>query len=96
MAQMANDPNMASKPESVREKIVMGKMSKFYEENCLMQQDSVKDGSLTVEKHVAAVAKELGGKIKVVKFVRYEKGEGIEKKADDFAAEVAAAAGLNK
>lgn len=96
MAQMANDPNMASKPESVREKIVMGKMSKFYEENCLMQQDFVKDGSLTVEKHVAAVAKELGGKIKVVKFVRYEKGEGIEKKADDFAAEVAAAAGLNK
>lgn len=96
MAQMANDPNMASKPESVREKIVMGKMSKFYEENCLMQQDFVKDGSLTVEKHVAAVAKELGGKIKVVKFVRYEKGEGIEKKVDDFAAEVAAAAGLNK
>lgn len=96
MAQMANDPNMASKPESVREKIVMGKMSKFYEENCLMQQDFVKDSSLTVEKHVAAVAKELGGKIKVVKFVRYEKGEGIEKKVDDFAAEVAAAAGLTK
>lgn len=94
MAQMANDPNMASKPESVREKIVMGKMSKFYEENCLMQQDFVKDSSLTVEKYVASVAKELGGKIKVVKFVRYEKGEGIEKKVDDFAAEVAAAAGL--
>ena len=49
-----------------------------------------------MEQHVAAVAKELGGKIQVVKFVRYEKGEGIEKKTDDFAAEVAAAAGLTK
>jgi len=96
MAQMANDPKMAAKPEKVREGIVMGKLRKYYEENCLLQQAFVKDGGVTVEQHVAAVAKELGGKIKVVKFVRYEKGEGIEKKADDFAAEVAAAAGLTK
>ena len=96
MAQMANDPKMASKPEKVREGIVMGKLNKYYEENCLLQQAFVKENKVSVEQHVAAVAKELGGTIKVVKFVRYEKGEGIEKKVDDFAAEVAAAAGLKK
>ena len=96
LALMANDPKMASKPEKVREGIVMGKMNKYYEENCLMQQAFVKENKVSVEQHVAAVAKELGGSIKVMKFVRYEKGEGIEKKADDFAAEVAAAAGLKK
>ncbi|MDD3164937.1 MAG: translation elongation factor Ts [Oscillospiraceae bacterium] len=91
---MANDPKMASKPEKVLEGIVTGKMNKFYEENCLMQQAFVKENKISVEKHVAEVAKQLGGKITVTKFVRYEKGEGIEKKQDDFAAEVAAAAGL--
>ena len=96
LALMANDPKMASKPEKVREGIVMGKMNKYYEENCLMQQAFVKENKVSVEQHVAAVAKELGGSIKVMKFVRFEKGEGIEKKADDFAAEVAAAAGLKK
>ena len=96
LALMANDPKMASKPEKVREGIVMGKMNKYYEENCLLQQAFVKENKISVEQHVAAVAKELGGSIQVVKFVRYEKGEGIEKKADDFAAEVAAAAGLKK
>ena len=96
LALMANDPKMASKPEKVRQGIVMGKMNKYYEENCLLQQAFVKENKMSVEQHVAAVAKELGGSIKVVKFVRYEKGEGIEKKVDDFAAEVAAAAGLTK
>ena len=91
---MANDPKMAGKPEKVLESIVNGKMNKFFEENCLMQQAFVKENKVSVEQHVAAVAKELGGKINVVKFVRFEKGEGIEKKVDDFAAEVAAAAGL--
>ena len=94
MVQMENDPKMANKPEQVREKIVMGKMNKFYSENCLLQQEFVKDSNVSVEQHVAAVAKELGGSIKVNSFVRFEKGEGIEKKQDDFAAEVAAAAGL--
>ena len=93
---MANDPKMAGKPEKVLENIVIGKMNKFYEENCLMQQAFVKENKISVEQHVAAVAKELGGKVKVCKFVRFEKGEGIEKKVDDFAAEVAAAAGLTK
>ena len=95
LAQMDNDPKMASKPLQVKEKIVMGKMGKFYEENCLMQMEFVKEKGVSVEQHVAAVAKELGGSIQVNSFIRYEKGEGIEKKVDDFAAEVAAAAGLN-
>ena len=96
LAQMANDPKMANKPEKVREGIVMGKLNKFYEENCLLQQAFVKENKISVEKHIAAVAKELGGSIELIKFVRYEKGEGIEKKVDNFAEEVAAAAGLKK
>ena len=52
MVQMENDPKMASKPEKVREKIVMGKLDKFYEENCLLQQEFVKDGSMTVEQYI--------------------------------------------
>ena len=85
-----------NKPEKVREGIVMGKLNKYYEENCLLQQAFVKENKISVEKHIEAVAKELGGSIKLVAFVRFEKGEGIEKKVDDFAAEVAAAAGLTK
>ena len=96
LALMANDPKMANKPEKVREGIVMGKLNKYYEENCLLQQAFVKENKISVEKHIEAVAKELGGSIKLVAFVRFEKGEGIEKKVDDFAAEVAAAAGLTK
>ena len=96
LAVMANDPKMANKPEKVREGIVMGKLNKYYEENCLLQQAFVKENKISVEKHIEAVAKELGGSIKLVAFVRFEKGEGIEKKVDDFAAEVAAAAGLTK
>ena len=96
LAVMANDPKMANKPEKVREGIVIGKLNKYYEENCLLQQAFVKENKISVEKHIEAVAKELGGSIKLVAFVRFEKGEGIEKKVDDFAAEVAAAAGLTK
>ena len=96
LAVMANDPKMANKPEKVREGIVMGKLNKYYEENCLLQQAFVKENKISVEKHIETVAKELGGSIKLVAFVRFEKGEGIEKKVDDFAAEVAAAAGLTK
>ena len=90
MAQMANDPKMAAKPEQVREKIVMGKLNKFYAENCLLQQAFVKDGSMSVEQYMASAAKALGGKVTFVDAVRFEKGEGIEKKQEDFAAEVAA------
>ena len=89
MAQMAADPKMANKPEQVIEKIVVGKLNKFYVENCLLQQEFVKDGQFSVEKYIASAAKALGGNVTFVDAVRFEKGEGIEKKEDDFAAEVA-------
>ena len=89
MVQMSNDPKMANKPEQVREKIVMGKMNKFYAENCLLQQEFVKDNSMTVEKYIASVAKAQGGTITFKDAVRFEKGEGIEKKQENFAAEIA-------
>lgn len=88
-AQMAEDPKMASKPEQVLAKIIDGKISKYYSENCLMEQEFVKDGELTVTKYVDGVAKTLGGKISVSKFVRFEKGEGIQKREENFADEVA-------
>lgn len=77
------------KPEKIAEKIVMGKLGKFFKENCLVDQVFVKDNDLTVAKYTEKVAKELGGDIKIVSFVRFEKGEGLEKRADDFADEVA-------
>jgi elongation factor Ts len=86
---MENDPKMANKPAQVREKIVEGKLNKFYSENCLLQQEFVKDNSLTVEKYLAAAAKSLGSEIKFLDAVRFEKGEGIEKKQENFAAEIA-------
>ena len=89
VAQMKEDPKMAGKPEQVLAKIVEGKMGKYFKENCLVEQQYVIDGDLTVAKYVANVAKELGGSIKIVEFVRFEKGEGIQKREDDFAAEVA-------
>ena len=89
MVQMENDPKMANKPEQVREKIVMGKLNKFYSENCLLQQEFVKDNNFTVEKYIASVAKAQGGTITFKNAVRFEKGEGIEKKEENFAAEIA-------
>ena len=92
MAQMAEDPKMASKPEQVRAKIAEGKVGKYYSENCLLEQAFVKDDKLTVAKYVEGAAKQLGGSITVAEYVRFERGEGIEKKADNFAEEVAAMA----
>ena len=89
MVQMENDPKMAGKPEQVREKIVMGKLNKFYSENCLLQQEFVKDNTMTVEKYIATAAKNLSGEIKFADAIRFEKGEGIEKKQENFAAEIA-------
>ena len=89
LAQMAEDPKMANKPAAVLEKIVEGKVGKYYSENCLVDQEFVKDGDFTVGKYVEKCAKELGGSIKVVDYVRYERGEGIAKKTDNFADEVA-------
>ncbi|GJN65721.1 translation elongation factor Ts [Faecalibacterium gallinarum] len=89
LAQMAGDPKTANKPEAVKAKMVEGKIKKFFKENCLVEQEFVKDGDLTVGQYTAKVAKELGGDIKIVKFARFQKGEGLEKRADDFASEVA-------
>ena len=89
LAQMDNDPKMAGKPAQVKEKIVMGKMNKFYAENCLLQQEFVKDNATTVGKYLNDAAKALGGTIAFKDAVRFEKGEGIEKKEENFAAEIA-------
>ncbi len=89
IAQMKEDPKMANKPDMVLGKIVEGKIGKYFKENCLVDQQFVMDGELTVGKYVEKTAKELGKDIKIISFVRFEKGEGIEKRVDDFAAEVA-------
>ena len=89
IAQMQQDPKMANKPQQVLEKIVEGKLGKYYENNCLLEQLYVKDDSMTVGKYVQSVAKELGGSITVTGFVRFDKGEGLEKREEDFAAEIA-------
>ena len=89
LVQMENDPKMASKPEKVKEGIVAGKLGKFYKENCLLQQEFVKDNAMTVEQYIASVAKTLGGTITFKNAVRFEKGEGIEKKQENFAEEIA-------
>ena len=93
MAQMAEDPKMASKPEQVKAKIAEGKVGKYYSENCLLDQAFVKDDKMTVKQYVDNAAKALGGSIKVVDYVRFERGEGVEKKVDNFAEEVASMAG---
>ena len=82
LAQMSEDPKMANKPEQVKVKIVEGKVGKYYSENCLLEQAFVKDDKLSVQGYVDAEAKKLGGSIKVVDVIRYERGEGIEKKGD--------------
>ena len=96
MAQIANDPKMAGKPEKVIEGAVVGRLNKELKEVCLLEQPYVKaeDGKQTVAQYVAQVAKENGANLSVKKFVRFETGEGLEKRVDDFAAEVAAQAGM--
>lgn len=89
LALIKNDPKNASKPEAVLEKMIIGKMRKYFEENCLVNQAFVKDGNLTVGQYVEQQAKAAGGSMALVAFVRFEKGEGIQKREDDFASEVA-------
>ena len=95
-AQIEADPKMAGKPEKVITGAVMGRLNKQLKEICLVDQAYVKaeDGKQTVAQYVAEVAKANGANISIKKFVRFETGEGLEKKVDDFAAEVAAQAGL--
>ena len=87
--QMKEDPKMANKPDNILANIVKGRLGKFYESNCLLEQAYVKDDSMSVSKYVASVAKELGGSIKVTGYVRYDKGEGIQKREEDYGAEIA-------
>lgn len=89
-AQLKEDPKMANKPEKVLNGIVKGKLNKFYKENCLLDQEFVKaEKHENVQQYVNSVAKKLGGDIKVTGFTRYAKGEGIEKKKENFADEIA-------
>ena len=92
VALMDNDPKMASKPAQVKEKIAQGKIAAFYKDICLLQQEFVRADLFKgdVAGYNADAAKKLGGKITFVNAIHYTKGEGIEKKVDDFAAEVAA------
>ena len=98
VALMDNDPKMASKPQAIKEKAAAGKINAFFKENCLLQQVFVRsdlfDGS--VEGYIADAAKKLGGSVKFVNAVHFIKGEGIEKKEEDFAAEVAAQMNMGK
>ena len=89
IAQIKNDPKSANKPDQVIEKMVLGKINKYYQENCLLKQAYVKDNKMSVEQYINQSAKDFGFAIKLVKFVTYEKGEGLEKRQDDFASEVA-------
>ena len=96
VALMDNDPKMASKPAQVKEKIAAGKLNAFFKDCCLLQMDFVRSDLFqgSVEGYIASAAKALGVSVKFVDAVHYIKGEGIEKRVDDFAAEVAAAANL--
>ena len=89
LAQIANDPANAKKPEQIKLKMVEGRISKFYDNNCLVDMTYVKDEDMKVGQYVKATAKELGGEIAIVDFFRYEKGEGIQKREEDFGAEIA-------
>ncbi len=89
LAQIANDPANAKKPDAIKEKMVQGRISKFYDNNCLIDMTYVKDEDMKVGKYVESVAKELGGHIAIVEFFRFEKGEGIQKREENFAEEIA-------
>ncbi len=81
------------KPEAIAEKMVAGRMGKFYEQNCLMDQKFVRDDKITVQQYLEQTEKALGGTIKIVEYARFEKGEGLEKRSDDLASEVASMIG---
>ena len=92
LAQIMNDPKESQKPEKVINGMIEGRVNKELKEICLVDQVYVKaeDGKQTVGKYLEAVSKEVGAKVAVKKFIRFETGEGLEKKNEDFAAEVAA------
>ncbi len=89
MNQIANDEKNKNKPANIIEKMVVGRLGKYYETYCLAEQAYVKDDSMSVSKYIDSVAKNLGGKIAIDSFVRFEKGEGLQKREDNLAEEVA-------
>ena len=89
LAQIKNDPKNANKPENILEKMIGGKIGKYYTENCLLEQAYVKDDKISVGAYLKQVSKEVGVEVNAKSFVSYVKGEGLEKRVDDFAAEVA-------
>ena len=88
LEQMKNDPKNASKPENIKEKMIEGRINKFFESACLVDQGYVKEDKITVGQYTENTAKELGGSIKINSFVKFERGEGLEKKEEDFASEI--------
>ena len=95
-AQIENDPALSQKPDAIKEKMAVGRLNKFYENNCLLYMEYFLEDSMKVGQYIEKTAKELGGKIVVAEMYRFEKGEGIEKKEEDFAAEIEKLAGGNK
>lgn len=89
LAQIKENPKMAEKPEKVIDGIISGKIAKFCKETCLLEQSYVKDADIDVKAYIASVSKELGSDIKVKEFFHYTRGEGLQKREDDFASEVA-------
>lgn len=87
-SQIANDPKNANKPANIIDKMTEGKIGKFYENNCLVEMEYFKEDKLKVSQYIAATAKELGGNIAVTSFCRYDKGEGIQKREENFAEEI--------
>lgn len=89
VAQIKNDPKMSSKPDNIIAKMVEGRIGKYFENNCLVDQAFVKDADMTVGQYVALKAKEMGGAVTIAGFLRFERGEGLQKKEENFAAEIA-------
>lgn len=91
LAQINNDPKMASKPEAVKEKIIDGKIETYYKENVLLEQAYVREPSMQIKQLVIEATAKCGEKVSIRRFTRYEMGEGLEKKVDNFAEEINAA-----
>ena len=91
LAQINNDPKMASKPDAVKEKIVEGKIETYYKENVLLEQAYVREPSMQIKQLVVETTAKCGEKVSIRRFTRYEMGEGLEKKVDNFAEEINAA-----
>ena len=89
LEEIKEDPDNAKKPESVIEKMVEGRIRKFYESKCLLEQGYVKEDKMTVAEYIASYGKQAGGEVKIAEFYRYEKGEGLEKREENYAEEIA-------